>query len=321
MKTKIMKRNNVLPGWAALLLLLVFSGCAPSILYWNQATEKFDQAAEMEMTSRFAQRMIANGSTPPAGAVPSVDKLFSASSSVAQGSAEQLYRMADDKISKALAAPAPLKKEEKLANALTLKALTCWKTGQAENARINAAKALQEFGSQQETSPRDQPLARAVPGLVALDLAYDTTKMLVDRLKSLAEEAPDMPEAEAKQLIADARMHYQEYVSDADSDHSIAGAQKDLNAAMELAGENKDMQIYLLLCQLAGLKNQFDLWAQLDNFAKRSGQKAADTELRTWLGQQEQAYLQNKNAALENLKQLMGGNTDNDVYRYWNGVL
>jgi len=313
---KQMKNIN----WIVLVSLLFLSSCASSILYWNQATEKFDQGAKKEMTNRFAERLSGEGSAPPAEALPSMDKLFNSSVPATNETPEQLYRMADEKITKALEAPAPLKKEDKLANALTLKALSAWKMGKADEARLNAAKALQEFSTQQQPSPRDQPLAKAVPGLVALDLVYDTTQVFIKKLKDMAEGAGDMPEAEAKQLMAAGQALYQEFITKADSDQSLASAQTDLKAATMLASENKDVRLFLQLCQLTGLKNQFDLWNQLDNFAKRSGLKLSDTDLRKWIQDEETSYLSTKNAALESLSEMIGG-TQSAAYRFWDGIL
>ena len=316
-----MKTRKLLSYPALLALILLLSGCASSLVFWNQATEKFDQAAELEMRSRISARLSTAGDTPPPGALPGVDNLFSATTTTTSENPEQLYRMADEKITKALAAPAPLKKESKLANAYTLKALTSWKTGQAEEARVNAAKALQEFENQAEPSPRDKPLAKAIPGLVALDLAADTIKAMTERLKAQAEGAQGMPAAEAGEVIAKARALYDEFVADAANDHSVAGAQKDLDEALELTGENKDLQLYLILSRMTGLKNRFDLWAQIDNFAKRSGRKAADAALRNWISSEEQSYLSDKDAALVQLKALADGGEQSAVYRYWDGVL
>ena len=319
-KINTMKKQMRNISWIALVSLLFLSSCASSIVYWNQATENFDQGAKAEMTNRFAERLSEEGSAPPAEALPSLDKMFNSSVPATNESPEQLYKMADDKISKALEAPAPLKKENKLANALTLKALSAWKMGKADEARLNAAKALQEFSTQPQPSPRDQPLAKAVPGLVALDLVYDTTQVFIKKLKDLAEGAGDMPKAEAKQLMAAGQALYQEFILKADSDESLAGAQTDLQAAIMLASENKNVRLFLQLCQLTGLKNQFDLWNQLDNFAKRSGLKGSDTDLREWIQGEETSYLSAKNAALGKLSEMIGG-TQNGAYRFWDGIL
>lgn len=311
--------------WMALILVVcLLSGCAKSLLYWNQARKSFGQGAEMELKSQFADRLEVQGDLP-AEALPNIRQLVSAPASdpgsAPAGSPEEEYQTADEKISEALAAPGPLIKEDKMGNALTLKALTCWKTGQVEEARTNAAAALKEMEDAGDDNPRDKALAKAVPGLVALDLAYDNTNTFVAQLKEKSEDARNAPRAENEALVAEGRSLYKKYVSDEDSQTSIAGARVTLMEAAALAGENEDIRRFFVLCELTGLKNRFDFWAQLNNFAARSGIKADDEALKDWLDEEEEDYLEDKDEALDRLKAMLEGGTGNSVYQFWDGIL
>lgn len=316
-----MKKHIAFPHWLILVLILFISSCAPSIVLWNQATENFNQGVSLETENRFANRMQSAGEElPPPEAVPDVNKLLGGSSEVVGESPQELFKKADEQISKALDAPAPLKKEGKLANARFLKALIAWKTGQAEAARANAALALQEFQNQEDTSPRDEALARAIPGLVALDEVYVMTQPMIQQLKEKSANASEMSEADKKALFSEASDMY-EKINDGSSLTSLAGARADFNAAIMKATENKEVITYLLLCEMSGLKNQYDFWSSLDNFAKRTSLKVNDTEIRNWLDSEEESYLEFKNAALERLKESVEGGASHPAYRYWDRIL
>lgn len=312
----------IIKGMALLLVVCVFGSCAKSLLYWNQAIKSFEQGAELELKSQYANRLDVQGDLP-LEALPNLDELVpTVTADVPVGaSPDQYYKMADDKITQALAAPAPLIKEGKMGNALTIKALSCWKTGQMAAARTNARAAVEAFAGAAEDSPRDAPLANAIPGLVALDLAYDSTKMLIAELKERSDSAPDADRADNLALLEKASAAYREFISNEENDHAIESARIQLQAAMETAGENREVELYLELCELTGLKNRFDFWAQLNNFAKRSRLKSSDEELKNWLDEEEQDYLRDKDAALERLKALLDGDERHGAYRFWDGIL
>lgn len=318
-----MKKLNAPFNWMALLLIVcLFGSCAKSLVYWNQAIKSFEQGAELELKNNYADRLNVQGDLP-LEALPNLDDLVPAASGEipAGTSPTHYYQLADEKISKALAAPGPLMKENKMGNALTIKALTSWKTGQMEMARTNARAAVAAFAGAAEDSPRDESLARAIPGLVALDLAYDSTKQFIARLKELSDTAPDAERSENEAIVAKGSDLYREYVSDTENDHAIAAGRILLQNAMETAGVHPEVKMYLQLSELAGLKNRFDFWAQLNNFAKRSRLKSSDEDLKNWLDEEERNYLNDKDAALERLKDLLDGNEQHDAYRFWDGIL
>ncbi|MCB0630207.1 MAG: hypothetical protein R2824_26930 [Saprospiraceae bacterium] len=316
-----MKIYITLRYWAVLLIILFLTGCNRSLVLWNQATENFNQATSLETTNRFTSRLQVSGAaTPPAEAVPDVDKLFGIAPENTGQTAEELYKKADQQITEALDTPLPLQKEGKLANARFLKALVAWKTGQAEAARANAALALEEFKNQEEPSPRDEALARAIPGLVALDEVYAATQPMIQQLKDKAADAPNMSETDAKALFTQARDLYDDVINTSNL-NSLAGAKADFEAAMMKAGNQKEVITYLQLCEMAGLKNQFDLWSGLDNFAKRAGLKADNPDIRSWLDTEEERYLENKDRALDQLKEVVEGGTSNPAYLYWDRIL
>lgn len=318
-----MKKLHAPLNWMALLLVVFLAGsCAKSILYWNQAIKSFEQGAEMELQNRFAARLDVQGDLP-AEALPDLNGLVpevTADIPAAAGP-EAFYQMADEKITQALAAPGPLEKENKMGNALTIKALTSWKTGQMDAARTNAQAALEALARSGEANPRDLPLAKAIPGLVALDLAYDSTHQIVGQLKAWSDTAPDDDRADNEARLETAVNLYREYVSEEDSEHSIAAGRAILQEAMDMAGENQEIKMYLQLSEMAGLKNRFDFWAQLNNFAKRSRLKSGDEELKNWLDEEERTYLEAKDEALDRLKQLLDGDVRHDAYRFWDGIL
>lgn len=318
-----MKKLNAPLNWMALLLIVcLFGSCAKSLVYWNQAIRSFEQGAELELKNNYADRLNVQGDLP-AEALPNLDELVpAASGEIPMGnSPAHYYQLADEKISKALAAPGPLVKEDKMGNALTIKALTSWKTGQMEAARTNARAAVEAFAGAAEDSPRDESLAKAIPGLVALDLAYDSTRVFIAQLKELSDTAPDAEQSANEAILEKGSKLYREYVSDPENDHSIAAGRSAIQLAMETAGAHPDVKMYLQLSELAGLKNYFDFWAQLNNFAKRSRLKSSDEDLKNWLDEEERNYLSEKDAALDRLKTLLDGNEQHDAYRFWDGIL
>lgn len=316
-----MKKYIAFRHCLALLMILLLIGCAPSLKLWNDATDNFNHGVSLETDNRFASRLQEAGEElPPPEAIPDVDRIFENQSETTEQNPDELFKKADEQITKALEAPAPLKKEGKLANARFLKALIAWKTGQAEAARTNAALALQEFKNQEESSPRDEAMARAIPGLVALDEVYAMTQPMIQQLKEGSANAPDMDETTAKALFSEGRSMY-EGISSPTALSSLAGARTDFQAAIMMAAENEEVVIYLLLCEMAGLKNQFDLWSGLDNFAKRAGLKADDDDIRTWLDAEEKSYLEVKDEALKQLEEKLEGGTSHAAYRYWNRIL
>ncbi|PHN04815.1 hypothetical protein [Flavilitoribacter nigricans] len=318
-----MKKLNLV-NKAILLLLIVclFGSCAKSILYWNQAIKSFEQGAEMEIKSQFADRLGVQGDLP-LDALPNLDALVPATTAeVPVGtSPEEYYRMADEKITMALANPAPLVKEEKMGNALTIKALTAWKTGQLDLARTNAGAALEALAGVGQESPRDAALAEAIPGLVALDIAYDSTKATIAQLKERSDTAPDAERSANEAFMQKSSDLYRKFVSDTESEQSIAAGRAFIEGAIDSSGEHEDVKMYLVLSELTGLKNRFDFWAQLNNFAKRSRLKSGDEDLKNWLDEEEEDYINEKDAALARLKTLLGGDERHAVYRFWDGIL
>lgn len=306
---------------ALLLSIFLLGSCAQSLVYWDQARESFEKGAVLETNNRYAERLNVQGDIPTA-ALPNIDDLVTNPAPLRSSlTPEQHYREADEKITAALGQPGPLVKENKLGNAMTLKALTCWKTGQPDEARANAEAAFNELNDPGADNPRDKPLAKAVPGLVSLDEAYDSTKAFVEKLKELSDDAPDASRSDNEAVLTEGSRLYRKFISDEDSRHSVANARSALGAASLIASENEEIRRFFLLCELTGLKNRFDFWAQLNSFAKRSGLKADDDSLREWLDEEEADYLQDKDAALERLKAMLDGGAEHSVYRFWDGIL
>lgn len=317
MKTHIIYRNTVL-----LLALLLLSSCAASLRYWEEATDEFNQAAQLEMEQRLAQRRAtADTDIPPLEVSPRLGEVFQSSQVAPTGTPLEMYQQAYDKIQQALETPDILRQEEKLGNAYTIKALAAWKIGQIATAEAAAAQALEIFPNQSEPSPRDEALARAIPGLITLDIAYDSSLLLIQRLKDASDAAEDMTTSASQALLQEAQAHYRKYVADENERRSVAMAINDLEAAIAIATDNQPLRTYLRLAQLSGLKTRYDLWNQINNFAKRSGLKQSDTALRQWLDAEETAYLSLKDSVLDKLHPLLTQGKESEIYRYWDSKL
>jgi hypothetical protein len=143
---------------------------------------------------------------------------------------------------------------------------------------------------------------------------------MTQQLKERSAAAAGMSEEDAKAFFSEARSTYENVISKLGL-NSLAGAKADLEAAIGKAGENKEVITYLLLCEMTGLKNQYDFWSGLDSFAKAAKLKTNNTDIRSWLETEETNYLNAKDAALEQLKGHLEGGASHPAYRYWDRIL
>lgn len=196
----------------AILVLPSFflAGCA-SLIKYSKAQDHFNAAVEADMAQRF---------------VPTPDintKTVAVASSQAKGNYALTLKLIREVIDRDKEG---LQKDGLYGNALTIKAISEWKTGNYDDACKTAKSALQ-VAKKGQLFPRDHALMVALPGLIKTDQAFFHT-MNKDSKKTYEQ---------IKKLI------YGNY-----------GAKKDFEDALALVGDKHPIRIYVMMSELAAIR-------------------------------------------------------------------
>lgn len=267
---------------------LLVSSCAMRQLDLGQ--KAFNEAAQIENRQRFD---------------PQADLFVSPTLSYATA-----YRY----IGKAVEKRNQLQKNQVLGNALALKALCEWKLNDYEAAERSARSALQALRTlENETGirmARDETLMKALPDVLVLDQVRSA-------LFAFHQGAVNFEAA---------KQQYQEQIYNKEAE-AAAALEAALNSLQEIkpsAGASAELETYLVLVQLAGLKT----WAKGIDFLRESitedrsltpeGRRAATD----FFLQERQQYLQPKKAQLlVELSSLLPGGTNHELYKFWDSTL
>jgi hypothetical protein len=272
--------------WLTATLLL--PGCA--MRHLDLAQQAFNEGATIENQQRFS---------------PQSDVFVSPTLSYASA-----YRY----IGKAVKKRSTLQKHNLLGNAFALQALCEWKLNDYESAKRSARRALQALKSLESRQgirmSRDETLMKALPDILVLDQVR--SDLFAFHMGLVNFEA--------------AKQQYQEQIF-----NKTDGASANLEAALynlqqlePAAGVSAEMETYLVLVQLAGLKT----WAKGIDFLRESitEDRSLTAESRRiatdFFLQERQQYLAPRKAVLlAELSALLPGGTGHELYRFWDSAL
>jgi|GEM_PF-1368561 len=316
------KMNYYKQTWRfTLFIALLLQSCSPAIKLYQSASTAFSSGAKKEMTGVFSSRF----NNAPAGAVPTLNQALGArrSAEMSNLTPAALYQQSLDQLNRALKNPGPLRENDVLGNALTVKALAAWKLKQYGEAESAAKQASDLFRRQEETSPRDEVLSQSIPALITLDVVYDSTQHIINQLKSKTEVASSMEESEALALFKHYQSYYDSFIDNDDtSGSSLSKAFLVMESATASANqENKEVNQFVLLSQLTGLKNWYDGLFHLDNVMKLSGVKANNAAVKAWIGQKKDRYEDLRLERMEKLGTLLAEGEASPIFSFWDSIL
>lgn len=269
----------------ATLTFIALSGCV-SIAHLEQAQDAFSKGAELENSLKFDTRQSLTGASPGT-----------------------YYAMAYAAVKKALAKSSNLDKDLLLGNAQALKALCEWKLKDYDAAEQSALIAYQTLGNYENEGlylPRDKAMMMALKGIILIEMSGDSLALLGRRGWPNPDEAVLLFE----KLIAG-------------KEGKITLALGILDDAAQHTSPDHDIQAYLVLCRLSGLK----VWSDGIDFVKNSidEDRTLDNNARTAyygkLNQSRQQFLQLKENGLRALAGYLPQKDSNPTYRYWQMIL
>lgn len=319
-------RKLILKSTLFLGIAILLSSCCPSLPLYNKAANSFSQGAEITMKNRLAERL----ETEPESSVPTVYNLYPGSAAAQGGAAALYYDRAYAEINTALSKDACLKKEDLYGNALAIKALTEWqlaandptKYRTAEQTATQAKKALEELAQRKYKDDRDLAVMTAFNGLVAMDTVYQATQQLVEDMNQLRPNAPNLTEQDAKELWEGLKQHYQHFISgETASAYSLKFAMDQIDAALPVAKSHKDVEQYLILSKLSGLRtwnSELDIINIMTALAKIN---KPGTTVNDWIKAEAQKFKAQRDATMKLLEMNSPLGKDNPAYQFFNGIM
>ena len=218
------------PFTLLLASFLFLSSCAMNHL--GQAQRAFNAAAATENQQRFTPQ-------PEVAVSPTLSY------------AEAAYHAG-----KALNRRSSLRKNGLLGNALALRALCLWKLNNYDAALEDSRAARYAFQELEQRTglqmPRDEALMQALPSLIAMDQA---------RAALFSFHQADAPYERARDFFQEQIYHPED-----DKLAALEGALQELSGLQLLAGSVEELELYLVMSQLAGLKT----WSQGIDFLRQS---------------------------------------------------
>lgn len=222
-------------SFIAIILALTLSSCS-HLMYLDSAQQNFNRAAALDNEMRFN----------PRADVPASPSLY--------------YSTAHAFAEKALQNKSALKKDDVLANAYSIKALSEWKLYRYDAAKASAKLALLEYQTLEEDKklfmPRDKALMEALPFLTDLDQSKRGLYTFFAGTMPGYEQAKD---------------HYLSNIFHPDADKSpvLETAVSKIETIRSQLDGNNDLALYFVSSQLAGLKT----WSDALDFVRQSANK------------------------------------------------
>ncbi|NUO00915.1 MAG: hypothetical protein HUU01_09915 [Saprospiraceae bacterium] len=311
-----MKQPSLFQLLVAIALLLTAPGCA-GLKDYNAAQNSFNLGAKLEMKQRAKQ------ATSDLPASPELEKMFPSSGEPDMNlKPDTYYQSAYDQATKALKASEKLKSNDVLGEALAIKSLSAWKLKKFEEARESAKAASAALETEQEAGARDKALMASMAGLIAIDVAHDTISKMNTLLLTKADQAESVSAEQGLALYEQAKMHFEQFVfSRQISRNSLWQGIQTIDEAKTKAESGHEIQRYLLMAQLAGLKNWSDALSAIDTTAKRLGVKRSNNAAKDWIEGQKTFYQTTRDGYLDKLAGLIPGGKSAPVFLSWEKIL
>ena len=319
-------RKIILKSTLFLGIAIFISSCCPSLPLYNKAANSFSQGASITMNNRLAERI----ETEPESSVPAVYNLYPGSAAAQGGAAALYYDRAYAEINTALNKDACLKKEDVYGNALTIKALTEWqlaandptKYRMAEHTAEQAKKALEELAQRKYKDDRDLAIMTAFNGLIAMDTVYQSTQQVIKNMNMLRPNAPNLSEQDAMELWEGLKQHYRQFISgETEGAYSLKFAMDQIDKALPVAKNHKDVEQYLILSKLSGLRtwnSELDIINIITALAKIN---KPGTAVNDWIKAEEQKFKAERDASMKMLEMNSPLGKENPAYRFFDGIM
>lgn len=317
-------RNLFLKSTLLLGVAIFLHSCCPSLPLYDKAAKSFSEGATITMKNRLAER---DESEPP-NSLPLVSSLYPGSTAAQGGAAALYYDRAYAEINTALSKDECLKKENVFGNALTIKALTEWQLADsdptkyraAERTAIQAREVLEKVANRAYKDDRDLALMTALHGIITMDTVYEAAQHLIERMNTLRPNAPNLTLEEATALWNDLREHYQQFITgEIEGPYSIQFAIDQIEAALPVAKNHKDVERYLILCKLAGLRTwngELDIINIITALAKIN---QPGTPINDWIKAEHQKFGEIKDATMKLLELNSPQGKDDPIYQFFDG--
>lgn len=303
---KIFKLKH--PLWL-FIFILILNSCT-HLLHLEKAQNAFNKGAELENAAKLDFSNVETSSQVVNQALSST-------------SPNSYYKLAYAEINKALGSKGKLKSDDVLGTVYALKALCEWKLNQHTQAVTTSRDALDELERAKIRSPRDEAVMAALPGLVNSDIAYDSMEVLQAFL--IAQMDIENPSAESfLSNYKRAQNHYQKFIFDAtDAQGKIESALVKIGQAAKRVSLQHEVQRYFALAQMAGLKTWADELSEITNFATKvqNLNPSEKQNINTWLDMAYKNFFDTRDTHLKNLAVVLPGNTNNALYKRWQGLL
>jgi hypothetical protein len=256
---------------------------------YQQSLKAFNQGAKLEVKRDFApEEPMPPSVAPTAELYPSPEP----AEPDAAKTPEQYFMQAYALATKATKGEAKLRENNALGSALTLAALSAWKSGKADEAIGLAGQAQLALNQEpaSEAKVRDLAVSKALPGIITLARIRDS---LTAMRKVAAETLEDLRIQEFPIREAAYRKMKATYLNNFILNQSMIGAE-----------DHPDVTRYLVICQLSGLANWLGAIETIRNFARQLGVLERIPTEAVWYNEQFPKFRTIRDARLNHLAQL-----------------
>ena len=287
--------------FSLLIITLIASSCA-QLIYLDQAQDNFNKAASLENKQALGLEQVNSEKD-------SRELETALNQSYLEFSPKYYYNISDKKLEKALNSSKyknGLKKDNLLGNALALKALTEWKLEKFKEANVTAIMAQEELKSSGYEGTRDYAVMAALPGLISNDEAFLATEALFEEFAG--KNFSNRSEEERKEFFTSTLLgHYKENIHSSERNGKLDQALTSLNKARTVVSPSHEVQKYLVMSQLAVIKNWNDEKTFIDTLTQNhimfEDATSIDPLWSTWIKKEQMDYDSLKNHYLEELQQ------------------
>ena len=300
-----------------LLIIIGLSNCGKGPQYYREASEQYSKGVALEMQERTQNSSDEN--------VPELTTLYAVEGNPPTGAWEQYFDKAYEKVNLALQSKASLKKKDLLGNTLAIKALIEWQKEayiSADETALSAAKILANENVGYE-STRDLTIMKAMPGLIAFDVVYDTSHVFntVDDEARLALTQLS-GEASAEFYKNTLQNFYKTFISgEIEGPYAIQKALDYVQQAKQYAGDNERLKKYLTLCQLAGHKTWRSVIVSSENSAKLAHLLPNRGPVDIWFKSNWTTYKKSRDEHLKMLEDILPAGKHDEVYKFFKELL